>query len=145
MKALLTGFVDSNGTVHNEFLPQGRMVNKESNFEFISRLRETIHQKRTELWKNQSWILHHDNALAHTSMLVREFLVKNKTVLMSQPPYSPGLAPADFFLSPKLKTPMKGKHFATIEEIKEKSKHQLLAMPKKNLSEVLRGLEKTLA
>ena len=83
-----------------------------------------------EMWKKQSWILHHDNAPAHTSMLVRDFLAKNKTVIMPQPPYSPDLAPADFFLFPKLKTPMKGKRFAAIEEIKEKSKQELLAIPK---------------
>ena len=75
----------------------------------MRRLREAIRQKRTELWKNQSWILKHDNAPAHTSMLVREFLVKYKTAIMTQPPYSPDLAPADFFLFPKLKTPMKGR------------------------------------
>ena len=80
--------------------------------------------------KKQSWILHHDNAPAHTSMLVLEFLAKNKTVIMPQPLYSPYLDPADVFLFPKLKTPMKGKRFATIEEIKEKSKHELLAIPK---------------
>ena len=34
------------------------------------------------------------------------------------------------FLFPKLKTPMKGKCFATIEKIKEKSKLDLLAIPK---------------
>ena len=64
----------------------------------------------------------HDNAIAHTSMLISEFWVKNKTVIMPQPPYSLDLAPAVFFLFPKLQTLMKGKHFATIEEIKEKSK-----------------------
>ena len=72
---------------------------------------------------------------------MREFLVKNKIVTMPQPPYSPDVAPADFYLFPKLKTPMKGKHFATIEEIKEKSKQKLLA----RVSEVFSGLEKTLA
>ena len=45
---------------------------------------------------------------------------------MPQLPYAPDLAPADFFLFPKLKTQMKGKHFAMIEEIKEKSKQELL-------------------
>ena len=40
------------------------------------------------------------------------------------------LAPADFFLFPKLKTPMKGKRFATIEEIKGKLKEELLVIPK---------------
>ena len=53
-------------------------------------------------------------------MLVREFLAKEKTVIMPQPPYSQDLTPADFILFPQLKTPMKGKRFATIEEIKEK-------------------------
>ena len=60
-------------------------------------------------------------------MLVREFLAKN--VIMLQPPYSRDLA-VDFFLFPELKTPMKGKRFSTIEEIKAKSKHDLLAIPK---------------
>ena len=47
---------------------------------------------------------------------------------MPQPPNSLDLDSIDFFLFPKLETPMKGKRFATIkEEIKEKSKQELLA------------------
>ena len=103
-----------------------------------------IRQKRTKLWRNQSWIWLPDNAPAHTPMLVREFLAKNRTVIMPQPPYSPDLAFADFFLFPKLKTSMKGKRFPTAEEIEEKSKQKLLAIPKNAFSEVFRGLEKTL-
>ena len=38
--------------------------------------------------------------------------------------------PTDFFLSPKLKTPMKAKRFITIEKIKEKSKQKLLEIIK---------------
>ena len=45
----------------------------------MSQLREAIRQKSTELWKNQSWILDHDNAPAHTLMLVREFFPLHKT------------------------------------------------------------------
>ena len=71
------------------------------------------------------------HGFSHTSMLVRKILEKNKTVIMPQPPYSPDLAPAEFFLFPKLKTTMKGKRFATIEEIKEKSKQELLAIASK--------------
>ena len=130
VKVLLTVFFDCNGVVHHEFLPQGRTVNKEYNLKVMHRLSEAICQKRTELWNHQSWILHHDNPPAHTSMLVCEFFVKNKTVIMPQPPYSPDLATADFFLFLKLKTPKKRKRFATIEEIKEKSKQELLAIPK---------------
>ena len=70
------------------------------------------------------------HATAHTSKLVREFLAKNKTIIMLHSPYSPHLEPAAFLLFPKLKTPMKVKCFATIEEIKEKSKQKLLAIVK---------------
>ncbi|UYV69011.1 hypothetical protein LAZ67_6002010 [Cordylochernes scorpioides] len=54
---------------------------------------ESIRQKRPDLWKNKNWLLHHDNAPAHTSLLVRDFLAKNNTLMMPQPPYSPDLAP----------------------------------------------------
>ena len=49
---------------------------------------------------------------------------------MAQPSYSPDLAPADLFLFPKLKTPMKAKSIATIKKIKEKNKQELLAIQK---------------
>ena len=65
-------------------------------------------------------------------MLVHEFLAKNKTLIMPQPSYSSDLAPAYFFLLPKLKTAMRGKRSATIEGInREKSKQELLAIPKR--------------
>ena len=76
------------------------------------------------------WLLHHDNAPAHSSLLVRNFLTKNNTVIMPQPPYSPDLAPCDFFLFPRLKRPMKGRRFATIEEIKTESLRELKVIPK---------------
>ena len=48
---------------------------------------------------------------------------------MPQPPYSPDWAPSDFFLFPKLKKPMKGHLFSTIEEIKTASLKELKAIP----------------
>ena len=73
------------------FLPQGHTVNKKYYLEVMRRLREAITQKRTEFWKNTSWILQHVKAPAHTPLLMHEFLAKNKTVIMPQPPYSPDL------------------------------------------------------
>ncbi|VEN44849.1 unnamed protein product [Callosobruchus maculatus] len=63
------------------------------------------------------------HACSHAN--VREYLAKNNTVMVPQPPYSPDLAPCDFFLFPKLKRPMKGRRYATIEEIKTASKEDL--------------------
>ncbi|UYV67619.1 hypothetical protein LAZ67_5001386 [Cordylochernes scorpioides] len=125
VKVLLTVFFDCRGVVHHEFLPQGRTVNKEYYLQVMRNLREAIRQKRPDLWKNKNWLLHHDNAPAHTSLLVRDLLAKNNTLMMPQPPYSPDLAPCDFFLFPKLKRPMKGRRYATLDEIKTASKEEL--------------------
>ena len=97
----------------------------------MRQLREAIRQKRIKLWKNQSWTLHHGSEPDHTAILVCEYLNKNKTVIMLQPPFSADLCPADFFLFPKLKTLMKLRRSATIEKIKEKSKQKVLAIPKR--------------
>ena len=129
VKVLLTVFFDYRSVVHQEFLPQGRTVNKEYYLEVMRRLREAIREKRPELWKNNSWILHHDNAPANSSLLVRDFLAKTNTTVMHQRPYSPDLGPSDFFLFPKLKKPMKGHRFSTIEEIKTASPKELKAIP----------------
>ncbi|UYV65616.1 hypothetical protein LAZ67_3004868 [Cordylochernes scorpioides] len=83
----------SSGVAHHEFLPQGRTVNKEYYLQVMRNLREAIRQKRPDLWKNKNWLLHLDNAPAHTSLLVHDFLAKNNTLMMPQPPYSPDLAP----------------------------------------------------
>ena len=64
-------------------------------------------------------------ASAHTSLLVREFLAKNNTVTMPQPPYSPDMAPCDFFLFPKIKRTLKGRRFTAIDDIKNASLKEL--------------------
>ncbi|UYV82490.1 hypothetical protein LAZ67_21002496 [Cordylochernes scorpioides] len=125
VKVLLTVFFDCRGVVHPEFSPQGRTVNKEYYLQVMRNLREAIRQKRPDLWKNKNWLLHHDNVPAHTSFLVRDFLAKNNALMMPQPSYSPDLAPCDFFLFPKLKRPMTGRRYATLDEIKTASKEEL--------------------
>ncbi|EFN77077.1 hypothetical protein EAI_02958, partial [Harpegnathos saltator] len=66
----------------------------------------------------------------YTASLIQQFLVKHNTVVMPQPPYSPDMAPCDFFLFPKLKRTLKGQRFSTIDEIKAKSQIQLKTIPK---------------
>ena len=85
-------------------LPRGQMVNKQLYQEVLARLWDAVPRKRPELWKNQTWNLHHDNVPAHVSLLIRSYLAKHQTSVVPHPTYSPDLAPADFFLFPKLKT-----------------------------------------
>jgi len=52
--------------------------------------------------------------------------------VVPHPPYSPDLAPCDFFLFPKLKLRMKGRRFDTVEEIQEESQRVLDIIPKRD-------------
>jgi len=78
-------------------------------------LRRRVRRVRSEI--ADKLFLHHDNAPSHTSVAVREFLAQNKITMLPHPPYSPDLAPCDFFLFPKLKTHLKGHNFGIVENV----------------------------
>ena len=84
-----------------------------------------MRRKRPEMWKNRNWLLHHDNAPAHTSLVVREFLTKKNTTTVPHPAYSPDLAPCDCYVFPKMKLWLKGRRFVSIEEVQAESQQVL--------------------
>jgi transposase len=55
---------------------------------------------------------------------------------LPHPPYSPDLAPADFFLFPKLITTLKGRRFHTIEKIKKNTRRELRAITESAFQEI---------
>jgi len=59
----------------------------------------------------------HDNARPHASGAVSEILGKYGWQVLPHPPYSPDMSPPDFDLFPKLKKPLRGKRFRSIEEV----------------------------
>jgi hypothetical protein len=63
-----------------------------------------MRRKQGELWRDHSLILHHDNKPAHSSLRVLQFLEGKGISAMDHLLYSPDLAPADFWLFPKLET-----------------------------------------
>ena len=65
--------------------------------------------RRLQLRATGDWQLHHDNVPAHTSCLAQSFLAKHQIIQVIQPPYSPDLVLCNFWLFPKLKSPLKGK------------------------------------
>ena len=56
-------------------------------------LSQSVWEKRRKLWETRSWLLHRDNASAHNALEIWEFLAKNNSAVLEQPPYSPDLAP----------------------------------------------------
>ena len=57
-----------------------------------------------------------------------EFLAQYQIIQVTQPRYSPDLAPCNFYLFPKLKSPWKGKRFLAIHEIQENTMGQLMVI-----------------
>ena len=97
IKVLLTVFFYASGVVHHQCLPEGSTVNQTYYTEVLKRLRDAIRRKRPELWRNGDWFFYHDNALAHSALRTREFFAKHSVTVLPHPPYSPDLAPCDFF------------------------------------------------
>jgi hypothetical protein len=66
-------------------------------------------------------LLHQDNAPAHTSLKIKEFVTNNNMVTVSHPPYTPDLVPCDFAFFPNLKMKLKGQHFVMVSDIQRES------------------------
>ncbi|KAJ4449971.1 hypothetical protein ANN_01378 [Periplaneta americana] len=132
IKVMLTVFFDVRGIVHHEYAPEGQTVTKEYYHDVLRRLRDAVRHKRPDMWTAKNWHLHHDNAPAHSSQLIHTFLAKHGITTVRQPPYSPDLAPCDFWLFPKLKTPLKGSRFESREEIMQNATTELNTIPKED-------------
>ena len=129
-KVMLLAFFDSEGIIHHKYASDRQTINKEFYMEVLQHLRESVCRKRPEKWRDGNWILHHDNAPAHTSHLVQLFLAKHSTTQLQQLPYSPDLTLCDFFLFPRLKKVLKGNRYEATEDIKRNSAKALLDIPK---------------
>ena len=108
---VMTVFFDSCGVVHHEYAPQGQNINKEYYLEVLCHLCDAMQRKRLDLWTVGTWQLYHDSTPAHSSQLIQTFLVKHNIPVVRQAPYSPDMAPCDFWLFPHLKMQLKRTRF----------------------------------
>jgi hypothetical protein len=130
VKTMLIAFFEAEGPVHHEFLPQRQTMNQTLYITVLQRLRDAVRRKLPHVWASGTWLLRHDNVPYHAALSVREFLVKNSIPVVPHPPYSPDLAPCDFFLFPRLRSTLKGERFQDVAEIQLNKTRQLQAIPK---------------
>ena len=83
--------------------------------------------RRLQLWATGDWQLHHNNAPTHASHLM-QVLGEASNHPGDSAPYSPDLAPSNFWLFPKLKSPLKRKRFQTVGKIQENTTEQLMVI-----------------
>jgi len=116
-KIMLVAFFDVDGMVYQHYVPQGTTINSEYYCEVLRTFLRHLRDKRPEKIQN-GWLLHQDNARPHTSKFTSEFMESKGIKTLYHAPYSPDLAPCDFFLFPKLKKAMAGRRFDTKTELK---------------------------
>ena len=112
-------FFDSTGMIYRHWVPTRQTVNKEYYVKILREFRKRIRQKRPALFKSDQWHFHQGNAPVYNSNLDTDYLIKIGIKTVRRPPYSPDLAPCDFWLFPKLKEKLRGCRYETIEEMKE--------------------------
>ena len=105
--------------IYMHWVPTGQTVNKEYYVEVLREFEKRFLGKRPALFKSGQWHFQQDNAPVHNSILVTDYLTKMSIKTVLHPPYSPDLAPWDFWLFPKLKEKLRGCRYETIEEMKE--------------------------
>jgi len=96
-KILYSIFWDQKGVILSYPLPKGMTITGECCRDILkNQLLPAVAEKRPELVEN--FILHQDNAPPHKARIVTEFLVEQGIETLRHPPYSPDLAPSDFWL-----------------------------------------------
>jgi histone-lysine N-methyltransferase SETMAR len=99
------------GFVSVEFLPIAQNYNSQF---FTEMVLPSIEKKRAECrpkLRTTAAHLHINNVKPHTSKMSIEKIEELGFILVPQPPYSPDLAPCDFFLFCYLKQHLERKHF----------------------------------
>lgn len=123
-KVMATVFWDCEGVILIDFLEEQRTVTGAYYEGVLQKLRVELAKKRPGKLHRRV-LFHHDNAPAHTSRLCQNALREFRWEILSHPPYSPDLAPSDFFLFPKLKEAIKGVRHASKEAAKDAARRWL--------------------
>jgi len=85
----------------------------------MERLLNRIRHVRLGVCESGDWFLLLNNAPYHNATIVTQFLAQWKVTVLDHPLYSPDLAPADYFLFPKVTSHLKGRPFDSISDIQK--------------------------
>ena len=106
-KVMLSTWWDSEGIVMTTFYGKGQTMNGEIFAHEIDRLKEELKSKRRgKLTRGVNLLF--DNAPIHKCHVAKDAVAKNKFLILDHPPYSPDLAPSDYWLFAQLKSKLAG-------------------------------------
>lgn len=111
---MLSVFWDRYGIIMTDFASKGKTITGQ----YYSELVLCARKKRRKQRNTPLWILH-DNAPVHTAAISKAAVSDAGLTIVDHPPYSPDLAPSDFWLFNHLKKHLRGKVFNDDSELRE--------------------------
>jgi hypothetical protein len=104
---MVLAFFDAKGLIYTNYVPKGTTVNAKYIVEALGTFLKVLRKKRPIMAAGE-WFLHWDNPPVHTTATVTDWLAARRVKMIEHPPNSQDLAPADFFLFPKVKKELAG-------------------------------------
>jgi histone-lysine N-methyltransferase SETMAR len=114
---MVSAYFSRCGFVSVEFLPMGQKYNSQFFTETVLPSIEKKHAECRPKLRTTPAHLHVDNAKPLTSKISIEKIEELGFILVPQPPYSPELAPRDFFLFGCPKQHLEGKHLTREDQV----------------------------
>ena len=131
-------FFDSKGPVLQTPVPKGSSVTRKFYGQSVLTQLVDFYQKRRPRTVVHGIKLLHDNAPAHKSATVQEYLKESGLDVLDHHPYIPDLSPWDFWLFPRLKEMLAGHRFKSRCGIGSAVYQCLQHIPKENYRAVFR-------
>ena len=105
---MATVFRDREGIIHLDWLPEKTTINSDYYVEELKELRQAIkRERRGKLTRGV--LLQHDNARPHVSSKTMAAIDDLGFECLPHPPYSPDLAPSDYWLFGEMKRSFEGR------------------------------------
>lgn len=136
-KIMASVFWDAEGVLLIDYLPHSMTVTGVYYAQLMRNLREAIKKKRRGKL-SQKVLLLHDNAPPHKAKVAVDAIKDCGFTELPHPPYSPDLAPSDYYLFAALKKDLRGRRFDDDKDVQTAAEH---FFDSKNSSFFLHGME----
>lgn len=113
---MLSVFWDCRGIILTDYLPKGQTITSAYYSTLLQKLRAAVKEKRHGMISKGIRLLA-DNAPAHSAQATAVEADRCGYEILAHPPYSPDLAPSDFFLFPEMKKPLHGRRFDNTDDV----------------------------
>jgi [histone H3]-lysine36 N-dimethyltransferase SETMAR len=118
-KVMLSIFWNYEGVILFDLLPHGQTINSEYYCDLLERMYAVLRERYPAIVNRKRVILQQDNARPHTSKMTMDKIKNLDGIeILPHPPYSPDLAPSDYYLFRSMAHFLRGRQFKDVEDVK---------------------------